>query len=197
MTERSTMRITSDDLLDPRVEGYLEEQAVINRNAPDIPQQSLFARIVYSSYFYLGVAGMLGALLGWAILEPFFEDNVVSEDKIDPAHLLMFPTVAACIGLLLGSAEGIICRNFMRALLCAAVGAAVGFIGGLLALIPTGIVFSIMATMAVRAGNMQPGEDMPHGFGLFLLIAGRSMAWSLAAIPSGMGQGLALREKKV
>src|SRR5207248_2169258 len=81
--------------------------------------------------------------------------------------------------------------------LCAAVGLGIGFAGGVISIFPTGIVFAIMASLAVEAGHMQPGDVMPHGFGLFLLIVGRSIAWSIAAIPAGMGQGIALKEKKV
>jgi hypothetical protein len=38
---------------------------------------------------------------------------------------------------------------------------------------------------------------MPTGLGLFALMVGRAAAWSLAAIPAGMGQGVALGERKV
>src|SRR6478735_3113376 len=98
MTERQTMRITAEDLLDPRVEGYLEEQAVISRATPDIPQQSLFARIVYSSYFYLGLSGLMGAIAGWACVEPFIHEHGPREDS-HVGLILLFPTVAAMIGL--------------------------------------------------------------------------------------------------
>jgi hypothetical protein len=191
------MQISQSDLFDARVEGYLEEQAVINRAAPDIPKQSWLSRVVYSSYFYLGLSGCLGALAAWAILEPFFHDDDLIREGVDVAAILLFPTVAAGIGLFLGAAEGIICRNFTRALLCAAVGLGIGFAGGLLGLIPTGLVFMIMSGLAMQISPPASEFDMPKGFGLFLLIVGRAMAWSLAAIPAGLGQGIALREKKV
>jgi len=82
--------------------------------------------------------------------------------------------------------------------LSGAVGLGVGFVGGLLALIPTGIVFSVMTGIAI---NLQKGpldeNDMPTGMALLVLIMGRGAAWSLASIPAGLGQGFALREKKV
>ena len=37
----------------------------------------------------------------------------------------------ASIGMFLGAAEGIMCRNAQRAAICAAVGLGVGFAGGL------------------------------------------------------------------
>ena len=38
---------------------------------------------------------------------------------------------------------------------------------------------------------------MPTGLALLVLMMGRAAAWSIAAIPAGMGQGIALRERKV
>jgi hypothetical protein len=189
------MRITAEDLVDPRVEGYLEEQAVLSRATPDIPQQSLFARIVYSSYFYLGLSGMIGAIAGWAICEPFIHESGPREDS-HVGLILLFPMVAAMIGLFIGAAEGIITRNPLRALLSGAIGLAVGFVGSLIMLIPAGIVFQLMAGMAISFNHLREGE-VPHGFGLFLFMTGRAMAWSVIAIPSGIGQGVALREKKM
>src|SRR4051794_4895586 len=99
MADRATMRISEQDLLDPRVEGYLEEQAVINRASPEIPEQSLFARIFYSSYFYLGLSGILGALAGWACCEPLFHEHGPKTDTDHIGLILLFPMVAAMIGL--------------------------------------------------------------------------------------------------
>src|SRR5205823_4869511 len=131
------------------------------------------------------------------VLEPWFDDRELGK-SIHAAQILMFPMVAAGVGLFLGAAEGIISRNFPRALLCASVGFGMGFAGGLIALFPTGIVFSIMAQLAIEVGGKPaPGSVMPKGFGLFLLIVGRAMAWAIAAIPSGLGQGTALRERKL
>jgi hypothetical protein len=190
------IRISDNDLFDPKVEGYLEEQDVIRRAVPDIPERSLAAKIFYSSYFYLGVAGLIGALVGWGVLEPFFNDTDLKDDKFDVAATLLFPTVAASIGLFLGAADGIVCRNLPRALLCAAVGLGIGFAGGLISLFPAGMVFILMTSIAVNVQKPAPGE-IPHGFALFLFIVGRAIAWAFAAIPGGIGQGVALREKKV
>ena len=38
---------------------------------------------------------------------------------------------------------------------------------------------------------------MPTGIALLMLMMGRAAAWAVAAIPAGIGQGIALREKKV
>ena len=111
--------------------------------------------------------------------------------------MLLFPTVAGFIGLFLGAAEGLMCRNPLRALISAAVGLAVGFVGGAVAMFAAGIVFSISAAMAVQFVKNPGVMQRPTGMALLILMMGRAVAWAIAAIPAGLGQGIALRDKKV
>ncbi len=190
------LRIDMKDLFAPEVETYIETQDYMRRDVGELQPQSLFARIVYSSWFYLSICCAIGALVSWAIVEPFFDDNAI-HDKPNAATFLMFPTVAAGVGLFLGAAEGIMCRNAQRAVISGAVGLGVGFVGGIIALIPTGIVFATMRALAVSVWrDPQPGT-MPTGFALLIFMMGRGAAWAIISIPAGLGQGIALREKKV
>lgn len=180
----------------PDVEQYVETQEWLQRDVEQVEAQPWLIRIVYANWFYLGICAAFGGLVGWAILEPFFSDDPLEDNSV--AGFLIFPVVAGFIGLFLGAAEGIMCRNPGRAVLSGAVGLGVGFLGGLIALIPTGIVFSIMTQIAFNLQEGPLGEnDMPTGMALLVLIMARGAAWSLASIPAGLGQGLALREKKV
>jgi hypothetical protein len=77
------------------------------------------------------------------------------------------------------------------------VGIGIGFLGGLVALVPTGMVFSVMTVLAASLWEDPQPNAMPTGLALLVLMMGRSAAWSIAAIPAGMGQGIALRERKV
>lgn len=193
---QSPLRITKADLNTSEVDEYVETQQWLQRDLEGGGRQPLLIRIVYANWFYLGVCSALGGVVGWAILEPFFSDDPLNEDIV--AGILMFPVVAGFIGLFLGAAEGLMCRNPGRAALCGSVGLGVGFLGGLLALIPTGIVFAIMTSIAIslQQGELGPNQ-MPTGLALLVFIMSRGAAWSLASIPAGLGQGLALREKKV
>ncbi len=139
---------------------------------------------------------MIGALVAWGILEPWIDERHIGK-QFDPVLLLVFPGVAAFVGLFLGAAEGIICRNYSRALKSGAIGLAVGFVGGFIALIPTGIVFSIMQGIAFSLWENPRAGAMPTGLALLVLMMGRAAAWCIAAIPAGLGQGIALRERKV
>jgi hypothetical protein len=199
MSPQNPIRLTSDDLFSPKVEGYLEEQAVLRRAVPEAPPQPLVLRILYSSVFYLSVASAIGALAAWAITEPFIVEGVAqeSEDDFEIINILLFPTVASFVGLFLGAAEGIMCRNARRAATSAAVGLGMGFVGGLVALFPAIIIYGISIAMAVQLDPPTSDTDMPSGFALLLMMMGRAAAWSVAAIPAGIGQGIALRERKV
>jgi hypothetical protein len=192
----SPIRISSSDLHTADVDSYVEMQNYLRRDAGPVSDQPWLVRIIYANWFYLSMCAMVGALLGWALLEPWIDDNELQEG-FDIAGILLFPITAAMVGLFLGAAEGIICRNYGRAVKSGAVGIAVGFVGGLMAIIPACMIFGFMAVFAFSlSANPQAGE-MPTGLALLVLMMGRGAAWSVAAIPAGMGQGIALREKKV
>ena len=188
------IRINSKDLFAPEVESYLETQEYLRRDMGELDEQSWFAKIIFSSWFYLSICSGLGALVGWALMEPFIDDNS-TEDHI-AASFLLFPTVAGFIGLFLGAAEGIMCRNPMRAVISGSVALGVGFAGALIAVIPTAIVYGLMSALSASL-QRDPDGGMPTGFALLVQIMGRAAAWALISLPTGIGQGIALREKKI
>ena len=77
------------------------------------------------------------------------------------------------------------------------MGLGIGFGVGLLSLIPTGIIFSIMSAVALSFWKHPQPHKMPTGFALLILMMGRSAAWAVESISAGLGQGIALRERKV
>ncbi len=195
------LRLTEGDLYSNRVEAYLEEQQMLARSVPEVEPQPFLIRLIYSSYFYLAIASALGAFCGWAIMEPFFDDNDLGGAGGGASllvRLLFFPTVTGFVGLFLGAAEGVMCRNLQRALICAAVGLGIGFGGGLVTLIPTSLFYAVMTSIAVGMIKepLKP-RQMPGGLPLLIIMMGRGAAWAASSIPAGIGQGIALREKKV
>jgi hypothetical protein len=191
------LRLTHADLNTPDVQAFLDMHESLRRDLGELPAQPLLVRVIYASWFYLAIASGLGAFVAWAILEPFFDDRAMAEQRFQLAALLFFPTVAGFVGLFLGAAEGLMCRNFLRALLCGSVGLGIGFGLGLVALIPTGIIFGIMSTIALQFWKNPRPNAMPTGVAFLILMMGRAAAWAVAAIPAGLGQGIALRERKV
>jgi Inner membrane component of T3SS, cytoplasmic domain len=191
------LRLSAEDLFSPQVDAFLEEQAVLQRAMPEAAPQPFFVRVFYSSYFYLSLAGGLGAFAAWMMLEPFFDDTGIGDQKVQWAAVLMFPMVMGFVGLFLGAAEGIICRNLQRATICAAVGLGIGFAGGFVAWFLAGIIFLMMSVIAVQFWKNPREGEMPTGMAFLILMMGRASAWAVAAVPAGIGQGIALREWKV
>ncbi len=191
------IRITTADLQRPEINDYVEMQSYLQRDVGEIGKQPWLIRVIYANWFYLSIAAALGGLAAWACLEPWYDDVNTSEDEIDLVALLIFPTVAAGIGLFLGAAEGIICRNPLRAVRCGAVGLGIGFVGGLVTIFPAGILFVLMSGLALSIWDNPVEGEMPTGLALLVFIMGRGAAWAVAGIPAGIGQGVALREKKV
>ncbi len=194
MSDQRPIKLLSEELYSPKVEGYLEQQHSLRAAVADFPTQPLIVRVIYSSWFYLSLASGLGGFVAWAIVEPFFNEG---EHESSIAAIMLFPTVAAMVGLFLGAAEGLMCRQVGRAALCAAVGAGIGLVGGLVAIFAAGMVFVMMANLAVSVGTPPRHGEMPRGMTLLIFMMGRAAAWAIAALPAGLGQGIALKEKKV
>jgi hypothetical protein len=196
------IRISGVDLQKPEVNEYVEMQQYLRRDGGPIDQQPWIIRMIYANWFYLSIASMLGALAAWGCLEPFIDDRDMAQEDgelsaTDIALMFVFPAVMAAVGLALGAAEGLICRNPRRAIVCGAVGLGVGFAGGIASLFTAGIIFGVMTALAWELTENPEAAEMPTGVGFLVLIMGRAAAWALAAIPAGMGQGIALRERKV
>ena len=190
------LQLSADDLYSPRVDAFLDEQAMMNRAMPEVQPQPLILRVLYSSYFYLSLASGLGAFLAWLIIEPFIDES--DRGRRCRVGLLAVPHGRGLLGPVPRRGRGIMCRNLQRAVICAAVGLAIGFVGGLIAIFPAGIIFVIMTAISRRVHRRTPSRaTMPTGLALLVFMMGRAAAWAVAAIPAGIGQGIALRESKV
>jgi hypothetical protein len=115
--------------------------------------------------------------------------------RTNASGMLLFPVVAGLIGLAIGSVDGIICKLLRRALLSGGVGLLVGFIGGFLSAMLAGLIYLPMNRLAVQQMGETLGSFTPFGF--FVQMTGRGLAWCLAGIAMGLGQGIALRSKRL
>ena len=90
------------------------------------------------------------------------------------------------------------CRNLSRASVCGLVGLGVGFGGGLIAIFAARVRPFDHGQVAVQfMAPIDPATGCPPGLPLVILMMGARCRWAIAAIPAGLGQGIALREKKV
>lgn len=116
------------------------------------------------------------------------------ESRKSAAGMLLFPLVAGFIGLFVGGVDGIVCRLPRRALLCGAVGLLVGIVGGFIFSLVADIIYLPLNHMAMKLSEEGSGMS-PMGF--VIQVIGRSLAWCLAGAAMGLGQGIALRSKRL
>lgn len=275
--------ITKEELLDPSIDEQLAQQRNVGPGSLQPLEEKGGFRLLYATWFYLLVAGLCGALLGWALLEPFFEDGILltgrvqevdSSDfvpnvralkisglpvyvdtarttirgglrnqvnytvddlrvdsvvklrgepleleegyvlaaaaiRIEPpgtpapadvdlaaltsqnevAGRVLFPLVAGMIGLLIGAAEGIICRTRARAVRCGLFGLAAGVVGGFVSMLAGNIIYETLGGLA---------GDPTESSGAFMLqMFRRGLAWTIIGTAVGLGQGMALKSRRL
>jgi hypothetical protein len=122
-----------------------------------------------------------------------------SLEKLQSQHrvssLLLFPLVAGLIGLFVGAADGLICHLPRRALLCGAVGLLVGLVGGFVCDIAAEIAYAPLTQLA-----MKQSKDPSFGLstlGFVIQVFARTLAWGMVGVAMGLGQGIALRSKRL
>jgi hypothetical protein len=134
--------------------------------------------IMLQGWFYLGVAGLAGAVMAWAICEPAFIDG----EGHRWGNVWMLPTIVAMLCIGFGISESLVERSLKKAayrtLLALPLGIAFGFIFDIVANIAyqvgLGIVFSLGAH-----DHYNPGVWIARGVG-----------WVVFGIAGGLVYGI-------
>ncbi|HWW60694.1 MAG TPA: FHA domain-containing protein, partial [Thermoanaerobaculia bacterium] len=124
-------------------------------------------------------------------LTPLREQNSTT----DTFALLTFSIVAGFIGLGIGAADGIVCRVWRRALIGGLVGMLIGLVGALFTSVAARVVYIMLSNFAMSQRSSDSSAAQALGF-LLQMIA-RMFAWTLAGMAMGLGQGVALRSKRL
>lgn len=188
------LKISRDEMYTAGVQDYIDTQATLARGVEPPEPQPWYRRLFLSNWFYLMIWGTIGALVAWAAVEPFIVDSNFYREEDDYLDYILFGSVAASVGLFLGAAEGIMCRNPQRALTSGAIGLAVGLFGGIVACIPAIYFYQLSGVAGMFFAD---DERRPTAATRFIWMIGRAGAWGMVAIPAGLGQGIATREPKV
>ncbi len=111
------------------------------------------------------------------------------------AGFLLFSAIAAMIGLGIGAADGIVCRLPRRAILGGVIGLLVGAVGALFTSVVSNVIYAPLSDLA--AIQMMSNSSAWQAFGFLLQMIGRMLAWAFAGMAMGLGQGIALRSKRL
>ena len=136
-------------------------------------------------WFYLGLAGLIGAFAAWAICEPAF---VEGEGKSRWGNTLMFPLMVILMCLGFGVAESIVERSsrkfILRGMLSLVVGAPLGFIFDYVA----NFVYTV-ALVWVREAGVTSVQNPAFWIA-------RAGAWAVLGVAGGVAYGVVGRSGK-
>jgi hypothetical protein len=143
------------------------------------------SNILLQGWFYLGVAGMLGALLGWAICEPAFVD---ARGAGRWGNIFIIPLVVMLMCLGFGMAESLVERSLNKALWRGLLSLVLGFVGGFVFDKIADLIFLITTGIVVEMG-VQTARNPAFWIA-------RGVAWMVFGIAGGIIYGLVDRSGK-
>jgi hypothetical protein len=146
------------------------------------------SKIYLQGWFYLGVAGLVGSLVGWGICEPWFVDGPPASVINFIADRAMIPLIVALLCLGFGVAESLVERSMRKALWN-------GFLSIVLGLV-LGFVFDIMAEAFFRIGlTICYGLGVRTSHNPAFWVA-RGVAWMVFGVAGGIVYGIVDRSGK-
>lgn len=158
------------------------------------PRPSPFHRLL-SPIFLSPLAGFLGGLSSWLILEPYLEDTA---GKPGIPFFLVFPMTGILIVLFIFIAEAVIYRKLLINLKRWLVNLVSTVVLLFLSLIPTGLLMTLFGLLlhTFILGRNMPQENLAqtldaHRNATFIiLIIFRSLTWTIIGLAMGLGMNL-------
>ncbi len=112
--------------------------------------------------------------------------------------MVIFALMAALIGLCIGAVDGLLCRMYRRAAVSGMVGLGIGFLGGFVISIVANLIYAPLAEIAQEHSQSGPGAVGGLTlFGFSIQMMGRTLAWGMVGVAMGLGQGVALRSRRL
>jgi len=157
----------------PKVYGTINEAA-----EQFVPVSNEKGSILLQGWFYLGVAGLVGALAGWAIVEPGFVDGKGGHW----GNFLMLPAIITLMCFGFAMAESAVERSAQKALLRGVLSLQLGLI--------LGFFFDLMANVIYNIGMglcYQAGAQSYHNPAVWIA---RGIAWMVFGAAGGLVYGI-------
>ncbi len=187
-----TIKITLDDLANvaapdasaPLAVGPTPGGAKVygSINEPADPQTKVAEEqgsIVLQAWFYLGVAGLLGALVGWGLCEPWFVD---AEGGRWWQTFVLIGLVVTLQCVAFGVAESVVERSPKKALLRGGLAVPLGVVISAFISIVAGFVFVIGTSIVVSMG-VQTARNPAFWIA-------RGIAWMILGVAAGAVYGI-------
>jgi hypothetical protein len=208
---RAPLKITLDDIANvavPEAAVILPAQpsmgaksyGTINQAAEQFIAVEDRGSILLQGWFYLGIAGLVGALAGWGIAEPGFVDGRGSERW---GNLILLPLIITLMCFAFAMAESLVERSLHKAVLRGVLALPLGLILGFFFEFGANIIYSIGLNICYAAGAQNyrnPAVWIARGIawmvfgaagGLIYGIIGQSMKKGYYGVIGGViGAGL-------
>jgi len=157
----------------PKVYGTINEAA-----EQFVPVSNEKGSILLQGWFYLGIAGLIGALAGWAIVEPGFVDAKGGHW----GNFLMLPAIITMMCFGFAMAESAVERSAQKAVLRGVLSLPLGLI--------LGFFFDLMANVIYNIGMglcFQAGAQSFHNPAVWVA---RGIAWMVFGAAGGLVYGI-------
>jgi hypothetical protein len=135
--------------------------------------------ILLQGWFYLGVAGLLGALAGWAIAESGFVDGDASQRW---GNILMLPLIVTLMCFGFAMSESAVERSVQKAVLRGALSLPLGFL--------LGFFFDFMANIIYNIGLHICYEAGAQSYRNPAVWIARGIAWMVFGAAGGLVYGI-------
>jgi len=135
--------------------------------------------VLLQGWFYLGLAGLLGAVVGWGICEPAFVD---AQNLHRWGNTWMLPAIIAALCVGFGLAESIVERSTKKAALRTVLALPLGLVFGFFFDVFANLVYNVGLGIAVSLGahdNRNP-----------IVWIARGIGWVVFGIAGGLVYGI-------
>jgi hypothetical protein len=192
MSMDEVVHISRGDLYKTEVDKTLAHQKALVRQASPVVEQPVSAmrRALLSNLFYTPLAGLLGSLTTWLILEPWLNDHEIGKGD-SGAFFLLFPMTTTLIVLFIFLSDGLASRRLRGNLAHWAGGTGFTLLFSVLVFIPVGLMFIIILPRLPNPPKVPISsiKEFPASFLIGFIIM-RSLCWALFGGALGLGMNL-------
>jgi hypothetical protein len=183
------LHISRDELYEPTVDSTLAHAKAVLQHAQPIPEEhvSTLRRVLLSPLFFTPLAGLLGGLTTWLILEPYLDDTSEPEGPF----ILLFPMTAVLIVFFIFVADAISSRRLRGIGARWVSGLGFTLLFSVLSFIPMGMLVGVRMLLP-DLPDVPEAYDItawsPRFFIGFIIL--RSLAWAVFGGALGFGMNV-------